>query len=96
MKREARQRYVIVEGIKKKCRKTDRHFLKMTDVPTEVDEEKTGQYKREAMALLSESMKEWRRASLHLDWASYDDESGMVSLMLMDQRNVRISLEKNG
>lgn len=91
MKTTVRRRYVIVSGIKKKCRKVDRHFLKMSDVPETFTPEQLEQYRNDALAKIEQEMKTWKRGSFHLDYAEVENRDGfeVVSCMLMDQRNYR-------
>lgn len=85
--------YITARGIKKRCRKEDRHYLEMGTYPLETTAE---MLEAKARELLAAEMKSVSKAVLHLDYAQEitETDSNWHSMVceLLDKRNIEHSL----
>lgn len=85
--------YVTCNGIKKRCRKIERHMLKLGNQPLSVSVELM---KSSAYELLSKTMKTYSGAVLHLDYVEISDREGgflVETWKPFDDRHQRLALD---
>ena len=95
MKQELIEYQLIVSGIKKKCRKEDRHHFKIIESTNLEQVEPTEDVKALARTILSNEMRSVRSAKIfaqHLKIEDINDGFISKSFMLFDQRNKSYSL----
>lgn len=79
--------YVIVRGVKKRCRKSERRMLEMANAQLDASQD---ELKAKAVALIHETMKTVDKAELHLDYVEVAD--GFESWIMFDERHKTIPL----
>lgn len=68
--------YITVVGVKKRCRKSERHHITVGNFPLDVDRAAT---KEQGIAKLRETMKSFHRAFIHFDYVTIRADHGFTT-----------------
>jgi len=90
--KQYRRVYIMAHGVKKRCRKEDRHYFRIKGQwQVELNEYDKNKLANLAGNFLGSVMKTWSKGTLHADFTESDGH-GMESCLLYDSRNVQIPL----
>lgn len=87
---------VFATGVKKRCRKADRHSFDLPDMGLEAKDnaEALEAVKKQAIELLKANMKETSKAQISFRFATKENDKGfnITSFEMFDDRNFTINL----
>lgn len=90
--KQYRRVYIIAHGVKKRCRKEDRHYFKIKgEWQVDLNDYDKNKLANLAGNFLGSVMKSWHKGTLHADFTESNGH-GMETVRLMDPRHVQIRL----